>query len=454
LNSTFWNLDRVAAALEDCATVSLPRGTAAIESITTDTRNIMRGQLFVALRGERFDGHDYLEQAVKEGASAVVVSKAPPLNKLDVPVFQVEDTLVALGALARYWRRAWGKTLIAVGGSNGKTTTKDLIRAALGDEMRIHATTGNLNNRVGVPLTILSIPPEAECAVVELGTNIPGEVALLRMIAEPQIAVVTSVAEEHLEGLGDLAGVLREEASIYDGVELGIGPSAQPEIAEAARSRAKRVQTAGLEGGDVSPKSWKIEPDGRGTIELDGLIVSPPLRGRHNLENAMLAIAVGRACGVADASIASGIARMPLPKMRSAWETIGKATVLNDAYNSNPGSARAAIELLKGMGSGRQRVIVLGTMRELGSSADAMHDDISRRAVDSGAQIIAGVGDFAKSLARVAPGDKRVIGAESVEELWTMLAPRLEPDAVILLKASRGVQLERLVPHITTWATN
>jgi len=161
----------------------------------------------VALRGERFDGHDYLQQAVADGASAVVVSRAPALNTLNVPVFQVEDTLVALGALANYWRRAWGKTLIAVGGSNGKTTTKDLIRAALGSEMRVHATTGNLNNRVGVPLTMLSIPPDAECAVVELGTNIPGEVAILRVIAEPQIAVVTSVAEEHLEGLGDLAGV-------------------------------------------------------------------------------------------------------------------------------------------------------------------------------------------------------------------------------------------------------
>lgn len=453
MNSAFWNLDRVAAALEDCATVALPRGTTAIESITTDTRNIAKGQLFVALRGERFDGHDYLEQAVNAGASAVVVSKAPPLNTLNVPVFQVEDTLVALGALARYWRRAWGKTLIAVAGSNGKTTTKDLIRSALGDEMRVHATTGNLNNRIGVPLTILSTPPDAECAVVEMGTNIPGEVAILRAIAEPQIAVVTSVAEEHLEGLGDLAGVLREESAIYDGVDIGIAPAGQPEIAEAARGRAKQVQTAGLDGGDVAPKSWKIEPDGRGTLELDGIVVSPPLRGRHNLENAMLAIAVGRACGVSDASIASGIAKMPLPKMRIAWNTIGKATVINDAYNSNPGSARAAIDLLKGIGAERQRVLVLGTMRELGNSADALHDDVSRRAVDSGAEIIAGIGDFAQSLERVAPGNDRVIRADSVEEIWPLLAPRLQPDAVILLKASRGVQLERLVPHITTWAT-
>jgi UDP-N-acetylmuramoyl-tripeptide--D-alanyl-D-alanine ligase len=265
---------------------------------------------------------------------------------------------------------------------------------------------------------------------------------------------VTSVAEEHLEGLGDLTGVLREETAIYRQVDLAVAPSSQPEIGDAARSLAKRETTAGLESGEVSPKSWKIESDGRGVLELDGVIVSPPLRGRHNLQNAMLAIAVARACGVSDASIASGIARMPLPKMRIAWDTIGKATVINDAYNSNPGSARAAIELLRGIQDGRQRVIVLGTMRELGNASDALHDEISTMAMGSGADIVAGVGDFARALSRVAPGDERVITGDTIEEIWSKLSPRLAPDAVILLKASRGVQLERLVPHITTWANH
>jgi UDP-N-acetylmuramoyl-tripeptide--D-alanyl-D-alanine ligase len=144
---------------------------------------------------------------------------------------------------------------------------------------------------------------------------------------------------------------------------------------------------------------------------------------------------------------------MPAPKLRVAWETVGRATLINDAYNANPGSTRAAIGLIKGVGDERQRVIVLGTMRELGASSDVCHDDISRLALDSGADVVAGVGDFAQSLRRVRPADDRVVTAESVEELWPLLAPRLEPDAVILLKASRGVQLERLVPHLTTWAT-
>jgi UDP-N-acetylmuramoyl-tripeptide--D-alanyl-D-alanine ligase len=450
--SSFWTLDRIAAALEECAAVPLPRGTSKVPGLATDTRSIEAGYIFVALKGERFDGHDFLETAAAAGAGGMVVMQAPPLGALQLPVFQVKDTLVALGALARYWRRAWSSTVIAVAGSNGKTTTKDLLRAAMCEEMQVHATTGNLNNRVGVPLTLLDIPPDAECTVVEFGSNIPGEVAILRDIAEPEIAVVTSVAEEHLEGFGDLAGVLREETAVYDGASLGVAPAAQPEVVEAARRLAKRVVTAGLDTGDVRPKSWKIQADGRGTLELDGVIVSPPLRGKHNLENAMLAIAIARECGVSDASIASGIARMSVPKMRVAWETLGRATVINDAYNSNPGSARAAIALIDGIGAARQRVVVLGTMRELGASADKLHDEISRLALASGADVIAGIGDFATSLGRVAAGDIRVVTAGSPEELWWLLAPRLAPEAVILLKASRGVQLERLVPHLTTWA--
>jgi UDP-N-acetylmuramoyl-tripeptide--D-alanyl-D-alanine ligase len=182
-------------------------------------------------------------------------------------------------------------------------------------------------------------------------------------------------------------------------------------------------------------------------------MVSPSLRGVHNLENAMLAIAIARACGVADERIAAGISRVSGPKMRVAWENIGRATLINDAYNSNPGSARAAIGILKGVGPGRQRVVVLGTMRELGAASEACHDDISRLALDSGAEVVAGIGDFADSLSRVAAKDDRVITSKSVEEIWPLLSPRLAPDAVILLKASRGVQLERLVPHLTTWAT-
>lgn len=453
MSTGFWTLDRVAAALADQAVGKLPHGSGELNGVTTDTRKIGKGNVFVALIGERFDGHDYLRDAVRDGAAALVVSRAPKLDTLGVPIFEVRDTLVALGALAHYWRRAWGKTIIGVAGSNGKTSTKDLLRAALSRSYNVHATTGNLNNRVGVPLTLLALPPEADVAVVELGTSLPGEVAILRDMAEPDIALVTSIAEEHLEGLGDLAGVLREEAAVYEGVGVGISPSAQPEIAEAARRTAKRVVVAGLDSNaELKPDRWEIGPDGLGVIEIAGVTVRPPVRGLHNLRNAMLALAVARECGVTYEDAAQGIAGMPQPKMRSAWEQVGDVTLINDAYNANPGSTRAAIELLKGTGSGRQRVIVLGTMRELGAASEQCHADIAGLALASGADIVAGIGEFAPALEKQNERE-RVITAPDVEDLWPQLEARLQRNAIILLKASRGVQLERLVPHLTTWAT-
>lgn len=453
MSAGFWTLERIAAALKGQAVGKLPHGAATVNGITTDTRKISKGDVFVALRGERFDGHDYLHDSVRDGAAAVVVSHVPKLNALEVPVFEVRDTLVALGALAHYWRRAWGKTVIGVAGSNGKTSTKDLLKAALGQVYAIHATTGNLNNRVGVPLSLLALPAEAQLAVIELGTSLPGEVAILRDIAEPDIALVTSIAEEHLEGLGDLAGVLREEAAAYEGVEVGIAPSAQREIAEAARGKAKRVVVAGLDkDADLKPDRWEMGPDGLGVIAISGVEVRPPVRGLHNLRNAMLALAVARECGVSYADAAAGIAAMPQPKMRSAWEQVGGVTLINDAYNANPGSTRAAIELLKGTGSGRQRVIVLGTMRELGAASEQCHADIAGLALASGADIVAGIGEFAPALEKQNQHE-RVITAPDVEDLWPRLQARLQRNAIILLKASRGVQLERLVPHLTNWAT-
>ncbi len=453
MSTGFWTLDRIAAALENHLTGSAPRGSTQVRGITTDTRKIGKGDVFLALKGERFDGHDYLRDAVRDGASAVIVSRAPKLTALSVPVYEVGDTLVALGALANYWRRAWGKTIVAVAGSNGKTSTKDLLKASLGRSYSVHATTGNLNNRIGVPLTLLSLPPDADVGVIELGTSLPGEVAILRDIAQPDIALVTSIAEEHLEGLGDLAGVLREEAAVYDGVAVGIAPSAQPEIAEAARAKAKRVVLAGLDPtADLKPDRWEIGPDGLGVIEIGGVTIRPPVRGLHNLRNAMLALAVARECGVSYEDASDGIAAMPQPKMRVAWEQVGNVTLINDAYNANPGSTRAAIELLQGTGTGRQRVIVLGTMRELGAASEQCHADIAVLALASGADIVAGIGEFAPALEK-RKDHERVITASDVEDLWPQLEGRLQRDAIILLKASRGVQLERLVPHLTTWAT-
>jgi UDP-N-acetylmuramoyl-tripeptide--D-alanyl-D-alanine ligase len=451
LKTTFWTHDRVAKALAPLASGNLPRGTETFGRVWTDTRTIEQGDLFVALVGEKFDAHDFVADAVKKGAAGVVVSRAIPLG-LGVPVFEVRDTLVALGALATFRRRVWNNPVVGVVGTNGKTSTKELIKAALGSTLSVHATTGNLNNLIGVPLTLLAIPDAADVAVVEMGTNQPGEVARLRAIVEPNVTVVTSIAEEHLEGLGDLAGVLREEMAAAEGVPVVIVPSSQPEVGNAATGKAKRIVSAGLDDGDVRPEQWSVEPDGRGRLAIGDVDITVPLRGVHNLRNAMLAMAVARELGVSTDNAARGIAAMPAPPMRSNVEQVGSATLINDAYNSNPGSARAAIDLLKHAGAGRQRVAVLGTMLELGPTAPALHDAVATDALASGAEVVVGIGEFAAALKRIAPNDPRVITADDVEAAWSPLAQRLAPDAVILLKGSRGMRLERLVAPISQWA--
>ena len=444
----FWTLDRVADALGDG-----PRGPTALTRIATDTRSIGAGDCFVALEGEKFDAHDYLADAVAKGAAALVVHDARRAAGLGVPVFEVEDTTRALGVLARYRRRVWARPVIGVVGTNGKTSTKELLRAALGSMLRVHATVGNYNNLVGVPLTLFALPDDADIAVIEMGTNQPGEVEALRAIVEPDVVVVTSIAEEHLEGLGDLEGVMREELSACDGAPLAVVPAAQPEVVEAARPRARRTVSAGLDAGDVCAERWGIDPDGQGWLELAGTTVRVPLRGVHNLRNAMLALAAAREAGISVADAARGIAAMPAPPMRVSFESHGAATVINDAYNSNPGSARAALELLEHAGNGRQRVAVLGTMLELGPQADRLHDEIARVALAAAVDIVIGVGGFADALARVAPGDARAVGGADPASAWNAARSRVRRDAVILLKGSRGVRLERLVPLISEWSS-
>ena len=450
--TTFWTRNRVGDALAALAQENLPRGTAAFARVWTDTRTIEPGDLFVALAGERFDAHDFLAEAVAKGASGLVVSNAESARALGVPTYVVPDTLVALGALATYRRRAWSKPVVGVVGTNGKTSTKELLRAALGSILDVHATTGNLNNLVGVPLTLLALRDEADVAVVEMGTNQPGEIPRLRAIVEPNVTVVTSVAEEHLEGLGDLAGVLREELSAAEGVAVAVVPASQPEVVEAAHTRARRVVAAGLDAGDVRAEEWKVNPDGGGRLRISGVDVQVPLRGVHNLRNTMLALALARELGVSMEDAARGIAAMAPPPMRANVDQIGSATLINDAYNSNPGSARAAIELLCHAGAGRQRVAVLATMLELGLQTPRLHEEVARHALDCGVDVIGAIGEFAAALERIAPGDARVVAADDVDTLWQRLSSRLSPDAVILLKGSRGMRLERLVAPITDWA--
>lgn len=443
----YWTLERVAKALG-----TGPRADHALSGISTDTRAIKRGDCFVALIGENFDAHNFLATAKANGAAAFVVSKPEAAAGLGIPTYVVSDTLVALGQLATAWRRAWGRSVIAVAGSNGKTSTKDMLRAALGSSLNVHATQGNLNNLIGVPLTLLAIPQYADIAVIEIGTNTPGEVGTLRAITEPDMALLTSIGEEHLEGLGDLAGVLREETDVFQGVPLAVVPSAYPEVEPIARARAGKTISAGLESGDVVPSAWGLNSDGTGWLTVDDTRISLALRGAHQVANAALVVAAVKACGIDLARAGEALRTMPVPNMRGVWEELGSAVLINDAYNANPASARAALDLLNSVGEGRQRVAVLGSMRELGAQADAQHDEVARAALASKADVIAAVGDFAGAMQRVSPANARVVYATEFEDLWPQLESRLDRNAVILLKASRGAKMERLIPFLTAWA--
>ena len=449
-----WTLDRVGQALrEQLQPSAVPSGAGPLGGVSTDTRTLVRGDIFVALRGERFDGHDFLQQAAIGGAAVLVVDNPARAVGLGLPVFTVRDTTHALGALGAWWRATWGGTVVAVAGSNGKTTTKELIRSALAGAVDVYATSGNLNNQVGVPLTLLRMPSTTTIAVVEVGTSVPGEVEILRRIVAPDLSVVTSIGEEHLEGLGSLEGVLNEEAAIFSGVPSAVAPAAQPEIGRAARTRARAVIEAGLDAGDVRPDQWGMGSDGRGWATFGDARITMQVPGAHNLRNAMLAMAVARACGVPDAVAAEGISGVEPLDMRGRWMTSGELTIINDAYNANPASMREAITLLDSLDGGRPRVLVLGTMRELGPQAPALHAEIAARALSSGAAIVAGIGDFVEPLASRDDARARVVTATDVPQLWELLASRLPRNAIVMLKASRGVRLERLVPLLEQWSS-
>ena len=450
----FWTMDRVAHALSSCASAPSPRGAREFTAVSTDTRTIDAGTLFVALSGDRFDAHDFLADAVAAGASALVVSDARRAVGTGVPVYVVRDTREALGALARFRREAWAKPVIAIGGSNGKTSTKAMLAAMLAGAYDVHATIGNLNNEIGVPLTLLSLPDDADVAVVEAGTNSPGEIARLRAIIAPDVTVITSIGEEHLEGFGDLAGVLKEELALAVGVPVVVTPAAHPEVAAGVTGEGQQVVIAGLDGGHMQPRRWRLEPDGSGTLTFEDGELHIPLRGAHNLRNAMLAVTVARGFGVSLEQMQFGLSRMAQPTMRAAVDIVGSVLLVNDAYNANPPSMRAALDLLEAVGQGRPLVAVLGTMRELGAGSDALHDDIARDAVRRPLTLIAGIGDFAAALRRVAPDDPRLVLADDAPLAEPDLLARAPRAAAILLKGSRGARLERLVAPITDWATS
>ena len=424
------------------------RPALAFTEISTDTRTLRPGALFVALKGERFDGHEHLAAAAAAGATAAVVRHGTgPIAGLGL--LAVADPLVAYGDLARARRRTLPGPVVGVTGTNGKTSTKEMLAAVLRTRWRTHATRANLNNLVGVPATILEAPGDTQALVVEAGANLPGEIARYREIIEPSVAVITNAVAGHLEGFGSLAGVLAEKLSLLRGVPLAVVGTRPPELATGARWLAGRVVTAGLEGADRTPDAVRLDDLGRATVEVDGRRFRLPYPGRHLAENAMLAWTAGRELGLEPGAVAVALERFTLPPGRSELRQEGGLTILNDCYNANPDSFRAAIATARELRRGRRLVVVAGTMRELGPDSERLHADVARALVELEPDLLAAVGEFVPALAPYAGrlGD-RLVTAPDAPAAGLLVAERLRGDEVVVLKASRGVALERILPQL------
>jgi len=428
------------------------------EGVSIDSRAVRPGELYVAIVGERFDGHDFVASALEAGARGVVVSAArlPGQDASAIPtggLYVVPDTLEALGRLAGHRRRALPARVVGITGSSGKTGTKDLMAAALDGVLRVHATRGNLNNQVGLPLTLLSAPEDTEVVVAEMGTNAPGEIAALATIGRPDISVVTTVGEGHLEGLGSVEGVLREKLSLLSGLAddgqafVGDTPAELPEHARRMRPLVRVAGWTELADPDLRPVDPVADESGAFTFSWRGERVTLALPGRHAVTNALLALAVVEALGLEPAAAVRGIASARPGWMRGEVRRLGRLTLLLDCYNANPQSLRAALDLL-GEASAERRIAVLGSMLELGGASAELHHRLLGEALERPVDVVVATGDFAAAAQHVEQprSGPRLVVEEDPIAAYGLLKPLLHGGELVLLKGSRGVALERLIP--------
>ncbi len=439
-----WTTRLVAAALE------LPPSAAdhAFAGVCTDTRAAREGDLYVALQGERFDGHEFLSDARLAGVWGVIVRQRTP-RWPGFDWFEVEDTLAAYGRLARARRDAFAGPVVAITGTNGKTSTKELAAAAIGAARQVHRSARNLNNLVGVPQTLLAMPTEAEAAVIECGANQRGELARMREIARPDVAVITNVDVGHLEGFGGIDVVMEEKLSLVQGAPVAVIGSRPAHLADAARALARRVVTVSATGpADWTAADVQLLPDGRARFTVRGTAVELPIPGRHQVENALAALAAADAVGVGLADAVRGLASAALPYGRTAVLAIEGVTVLDDTYNANPPSVAAALDLLGALRGDRRTVVVLGTMRELGAASADFHAAAAERAASLRPALIVAIGEFAPAFQALGerPGGAELLTGAAPGDVAERLKQRIRPGDIVLFKASRGVRLEQLFP--------
>ena len=435
-------------------------GTLVANGYSIDSRTVGHGELFFAVRGERLDGHDFVAGAMERGAVAAVVSRARvaelPDSVLARPLLITEDPLIALQALAAHVRRRWGKRVVAITGSAGKTTTKEAVAVALGAKFNVLKSRGNLNNGFGLPLELLRLEPEHDIAVIEMGMNHSGEIAMLSRIATPDWGVVTNVGTAHVENFsGGQAGIARAKFELVEALPAGGVAFLNCDdayVSQFGRDFPGRVVYFGA-GPCADPQTVAASEDAAGLHikfragERKGSMTLQ-LLGTHNASNAMAGLAVALEAGVALEDAVSALSTLTAGDKRGQVIEIGGATILNDSYNSNPEALRSMIRTLAGRPAQR-RILVAGEMLELGEQGIALHAICGRAAAEADLDLVAGVQGNAVHLAAAAcASGVASLFLPNAEEAGSWLIQTLRPGDVVLVKGSRGVHLERAIEKL------
>lgn len=432
--------------------------TLEVTGVCTDSRAIAPGCLFVALKGASFDGHAYAEQAVADGAAAVLVADDWD-GTVDAPAVRVPDTLRALGDVARYWRRKLNPIVVAITGSSGKTSTKEMVAAYLSYGYNVLKTEANFNNEIGVPLTLLRLRPEHDVAVIEMGMRGLGEIEYLTGIAEPNIGIVTNIGTAHIGRLGSQENIAKAKAELWNAMPPGgtaIFNHDDPYAAREAGKWAGRIVTFSLSSPVAKVWSHDVHPEGEGQvftvywkakkgIEHGRAEVHVPLWGDHHRANALAAIATGWVLGKVPASQVT-IAPEKLPG-RVQTLTAGGVVIVDDTYNANPDSMRAALKAFAERPSEGYRYAVLGDMGELGDEAEAAHHEVGSYAKSLGLDGVVAVGKLA---ARYCDENPECVYFEDGASACDFLAKQVRPGDQVLFKASRAARFETLVDRLKT----
>ncbi len=427
-----------------------------IKGVAFDTRMIKEGNLFVPLKGEKADGHQYVEKAISQGAGAVLWQKDMPYPPEGIPVLLVEDTLVALQELAHAYRKQIPVKVIGITGSNGKTTTKDIAAAVFSQKYRVHKTEGNFNNHIGLPYTLLHMAENTEIAILEMGMSSKGEISLLSKIAEPDVAIITNIGEAHLQDLGSREAISEAKLEIVDGLAengLLIIPGEESLLQDKTASvQGIRIATFGETLiNDIYPEQIQLDEQGS-EFTLAGDLYYLPISGKHNVMNTLAVISAAKEFSVPSALIRAGLKIAKLSNMRMEWhEGIKGTKLLNDAYNASPTSMRAVLSMFATMGDHHDRMVVLGDMLELGEHEKDYHLQIGRELNPQSIKYVFTYGELGKYIAEGAreqfPKD-RVFDFTEKDELIQTLTEKINGKEYILFKASRGAKLEEMIEAI------